>query len=197
MVPEDDLADQLGEVGWKVDRAQIARIESGHRGLSLDEAITIVWTLGLPPALLWLPLGESSDIALAPNVDGVHPDLARKWVIGIEPACGNDQRTRMLRDWHEDMGVWWMHDRLSDAHEAVHAASRNVHAAEYVGDDSAIQEARLAHVKALRDLAHELERMRTAGVRPPEIHENTVEEMRLAGIDYDGPSYPGPAKDDE
>ena len=193
---QSDLAAELTDAGWKVDRAQIARIELGDRGISLDEAIMISWALGLPPALIYLPLGEANNVALTPKVV-VHPDLARKWVIGVEPTPYSDQRARMLKHHYSDMSVWRMHDRLSPAQEAVLTAERAVKAAKYIDDQDRLTEARAEHVRALKGFYDELQKMRKSGLLPPEIHEDTVESMRLAGINYDGPTWQGPGEGDE
>jgi transcriptional regulator with XRE-family HTH domain len=190
-----DLARELRNVGWTVDRAQVAKIETGTRNISLDEALSIAWALGLPPALLYLPLGESADVAIAPDVI-VHPDLARKWIAGSAPAAHSNQRARLLSDWHDDMGVWWVHDRLNEAQKAVRDAEEGIRGAEYVEDPEQVKEARLNHVRALKGFAEVLEEMRSAGLSPPEIHQAIVESMRKVGIDYDGPVYPGPGAED-
>lgn len=204
---QDILAGELSNVGWRVDRAQIAKIEAGTRKISLDEAVTIGWAFGLPPALLYLPLGESQHVAIAPEVI-VHPDLARKWIAGTEPATDSSQRVRLVREWHDDMGVWWVHDRLNEAQEAVSEAGRNLKGAEYVEGagqnlraagyvaSARVKEARVDHVLALKELADVLDEMTSAGMTPPEMHAAMVESMRKVGIEYDGPVYPGPeAKD--
>lgn len=192
---QDDLAREIRGVGWTVDRAQVAKIETGTRNISLDEAVNIAWALGLPPALLYLPLGESHDVAIAPDVI-VHPDLARKWIAGTGPATHSNQRARLLSDWHDDMSVWWVHDRLNEAQKAVRDAEGGIRGAEYVEDPERVKEARVDHVRALKELADVLEEMRSAGLTPPEIHAAMVESMRKVGIDYDGPVYPGPVAED-
>ncbi len=185
------LAEELAAIGWTVDRGQISRIEKSDRGLTLDESIVLAWALGLPPALLYLPLGEADEVAIAPDV-AVHPDQARKWVAGIEPATDSSQRARMVSDWGNDMKVWRLHERLGMAQSAYYGAKRAVASAEYVGDPEDLKAARVDKRNALQDLYEVLQELRTNGLRPPAIHETTVEEMRKADIIYDGPSYPGP-----
>lgn len=187
---QHDLARELGIVGWTVDRAQIAKIEIGARKISLDEAVNIAWALGLPPALLYLPLGESAEVAIAPDVI-VHPDLARKWIAGTEPAAHSNQRARLVGEWRDDMGVWWIHDRLNEAQKAVRDAERGIRGAEYVDELEQVKEARLNYVRALKGFADVLEEMRSAGLLPPEVPEAMLESMRMVGIEYDGPVYPG------
>ena len=52
-------------------------------------------------------------------------------------------------------------------------------------------------MNALKALIDVLDDMRSDGLLPPEIHENTAEAMRLAGFDHNGPTYPGPGKENE
>ncbi len=192
---QDDLARELGSVGWTVNRAQVAKSETGTRKISLDEAVNIAWALGLPPALLYLPLGESAEVAIAPEVI-VHPDLARKWIAGTEPASHSNQRAHLVGEWRSDMDVWWLHDRLNEAQEAVRDAERGLRGAEYVNEPEQVKGARLDQKRALAELADVLENMQSAGLLPPEIHQATVESMRKVGIDYDGPVYLGPEAQD-
>lgn len=185
---QDDLARELDRVGRTIDRAQITRMENGKRGISLDDAIEIAWALGLPPALLYLPLGEADDIALAPDVH-VHPDLARKWVIGAEPSTDSARYARMPGEWKADMAVWWWHDELDKAVRRVRDAARAVRSAEYVGNVEQLEGAKLEHVAALQELAGVLDEMRGRGWLVPEIHYQMAEDMRLAAITYDGPTF--------
>lgn len=189
---QDELAEMLAEVGWsQVDRVQISKIETGTRRVSLDEAVMIAWALSVPPALLYLPLGEADDVALAPEVV-VHPDLARQWVIGQEPAVTSDQMVRFPGEWRVDMEVWWLHDQLKEATRAEQRAQAAIRSAEYVGEG--VEAARTSHVEALQRLADALDEIRKRDLRPPEIHENTAKAMENAGVEYDGPTYPGPSR---
>jgi len=184
-----DLARELSQIGWKVDRAQVARIESGDRGIALNEAIMIAWVLAIPPALLYLPLGEAANIALAPEVI-VHPDAARTWVTGVGPAATSDQFARMPGEWKTDMVVWWLHDRLGEQFSKANQTQTRIRSAEYVGEG--ISEAKQDHVDALRELVDLLNDMRERGLVVPEIQETMSDELKALEIKYDGPTYPDP-----
>lgn len=185
---QERLAAELTQVGWSIHRVQVAKIEAGKRGVSLDEAVTIAWALGLPPALLWLPLGEADNVALAPDVE-VHPDLARKWVIGAEPATDSSQFAHMFGKWKSDMAVWWFHDELYKATEAAHEARAELASAEYVGNTARIEEARAPYFERLKAVADVLKEMREREWVVPALHYRTVADMHAAGIEYDGPTY--------
>lgn len=187
------LARELTSIGWHVDRAQVAKIESQDRRVSLDEAIMIAWVLSLPPAYLYLPVGEEDDVALAPDVN-VHPDLARKWVLGKLPSVTSDQRARMPREWYADIHIWTLFDNLDDALEHARKSEPAMRSAEYVGDRDSIEAAREQHVKALQLLADSSRLIANQGLRPPAIDQHLAEMMRKVGVAYDGPTYPGPVE---
>jgi transcriptional regulator with XRE-family HTH domain len=87
---QQDLADALARLGVPVDRATVARVELGERGLSLDEAFQYAIALDVAPASLFLPLG-SDDVQLAGEVTVPAP-RARRWLTGQEPLEGQDAR---------------------------------------------------------------------------------------------------------
>lgn len=180
---QDLLASKLGAVGWKVDRAQIAKIENQDRNISLDEAIMISWALSLPPAFLYLPVGDEDDVALSPEVV-IHPDLARKWVLGQGP-------------WHEDMSTWRKFDRLNSAQNEERSAARAIRAAKYIGDSTGVEEARKRHVETLEKLSQLMEMLKRSGLKAPALHESTAQTMAELGIEYSGPTYSGSGREEE
>lgn len=189
---QEAIAAELAAVGWKIDRVQVAKIETGARKVSLDEAIIIAWVLSLPPAFLYLPLGEG-DVTLEAEVT-IDADGARRWVTGQAPAMNSKQQARLPGEWKADMVVWWLHDDLHEAQDVESRSKSAVRAAEYVGDAQRIEQAKVSHADALLDLAEALNEIRAHGLQPPAIHEKTSEAMQEVGIEYDGPVYPGPRK---
>jgi transcriptional regulator with XRE-family HTH domain len=97
---QQDLADALGRLGMPVDRATVARVELGERGLSLDEAFEYALALDVAPVSLFLPLG-GDDVRLASGVVVPAP-RARRWLIGQEPLEGQDAR-------------YWLHELPEEA----------------------------------------------------------------------------------
>ncbi|MBA3361935.1 MAG: helix-turn-helix transcriptional regulator [Acidimicrobiia bacterium] len=187
---QERLAEELSLLGWQVDRAQIAKIETGARGVSLDEAIAIAWALSLPPAFLWLPLGEDDRIMI--ENQSVHPELVRQWVIGQSPAATSDRRPRLQGDWKSDIAVWELHDELGKVSESVRLAAMELLFSDLARDVGRIQRARHAHADALLNYAKALEDIRAHGLRPPAIHEKMADTLRQVGIEYDGPVYKDP-----
>jgi transcriptional regulator with XRE-family HTH domain len=85
------LAQRLREHGGLLDRAAISKIENGMRGVSLDEALLLAVALGLSPLHLFLPREDDDIVELAPDVR-VESIAARRWIRGIEPLPGQDDR---------------------------------------------------------------------------------------------------------
>jgi len=52
------LAQRMREEGYPMDKAAVARTESGDRGISLDEAFAFTWVLHAVPAQMFTPPGE-------------------------------------------------------------------------------------------------------------------------------------------
>ena len=88
---QQHLADSLGELGRPIDRTAVQRIESGNRGVSLDDAFTIATALEVPALSLMLPFDKEAPVAVAPEVT-VSSGEAWKWAKGEEPLPGQDRR---------------------------------------------------------------------------------------------------------
>jgi transcriptional regulator with XRE-family HTH domain len=100
---QQDLAEAMARVGHPINRATIAKIEAGARGVggehgrqpirrgqtsprgvSLEEAIALAVALDVPPPSLFLPIVREDDVELAPRVR-VDVDTAHEWVRGDRP----------------------------------------------------------------------------------------------------------------
>ena len=170
---QHDLAQELTAAGWKVDRAQIARIESRERGVSLNEALRVAWALSVPPALLYLPLGDADKIAIAPEVI-LSTIAARQWVTGDV-----DQSFGIVRDavtWATDMALWWLYDSYVSAVRQVWDAKIALKDAE--ASEVGIDAARVGHVRALRTLADRLDEIRSQKLALPALDETIAEDLK-------------------
>lgn len=85
------LADRVKELGGKLDRVAISKIENGARGVSLDEALILAAALDIAPLHLFLPLDDNANARIAPEIE-VSARQARRWVRGQEPLPGMDER---------------------------------------------------------------------------------------------------------
>jgi transcriptional regulator with XRE-family HTH domain len=81
---QQGLADRLAQLGARIDRSAVARIESGERDLSLEEAFQFAWALDVAPVHLFVPTDGDEPIEIGPKVQA-SPDEVRKWIRGRDP----------------------------------------------------------------------------------------------------------------
>lgn len=115
------LADRIKELGGKLDRAAVSKIENGMRGVSIDEALLLAVALDVAPLHLFLPRDDDQTVTLAPEVM-VTATQARRWIRGLEPLPGRDDRAYRTEvpesEWAQRS------QRLVAAETAVDQASR-------------------------------------------------------------------------
>jgi transcriptional regulator with XRE-family HTH domain len=94
---QQDLADVLNDRGLPVDRATVARVELGERGLSLDETFLYALALGVAPVHLIVPTGTKDGDSDEPLRIGTHEDISpaelRAWIRGERHFFVQDPRT--------------------------------------------------------------------------------------------------------
>src|SRR5665213_23417 len=152
------LADRVSDIGGKLDRVAIAKIETNSRGVSLDETVQLAYALTVPPPLLFLPLGSEDAVAIVPNVV-IHPHLAWKWVVGEEGPATSDRLGIRLDESYDALLRVREHERLWAAQEAMQGAGTDLRMAERSGNPERMQRAKEAHADALGGLAHALDSM--------------------------------------
>ena len=93
---QQDLADKLANFGMPIDRAQIARLELGKRGISLDETMRLAFALNVAPVnLITDPEDDAEPMALVPGAE-YSPAETRKWVRGEMPMTWQDPRSYFM-----------------------------------------------------------------------------------------------------
>lgn len=98
------LAEEMGRIGYPMDRATIAKIETGKRPLEVSELVAFAYALGVEPASLFMPRGgEAEDIALTKNVT-VKAPAAVAWAHGLTPLRPGDVRTFVIESPSFDAG---------------------------------------------------------------------------------------------
>jgi len=121
------LAQRVKGLGGGLDRAAISKIETGARGVSLDEAIMLAVALDLAPVHLFVPRDDGDTVSLTPVVS-VAADDVRGWVRGQQPLPGRDDRAYRTEvpdsEWAQGS------KRLQEAHAAVDRAKRRYQVAE-------------------------------------------------------------------
>ena len=89
---QQDLADRLRNLGAPIDRASIARLEAGKRGISLDEAMRLAYALNVAPVHLMIDTEDDAEPIQPITGAEISPDEARMWVRGQMPLLFQDPR---------------------------------------------------------------------------------------------------------
>lgn len=100
------LADRVAEVGGKLTRQAISKIENGDRGVSLDELLVLARALRVPPILLLFPVGKRETVEALPDMVTSTAD-AMHWFTGERPGPS-------AKDWERFAApilLWRQHDR--------------------------------------------------------------------------------------
>jgi len=88
---QQQLADEMGKLGFKIDASAVTRLERGTRGVTLDEVIATAATLGVSPLHLIVPLDDAAELDVTPGLP-VTGGGARAWIRGQRPLDGSDDR---------------------------------------------------------------------------------------------------------
>jgi len=82
---QQDLADELNRIGAQTDRAAVAKVELGKRGLSLDEMLRFALVLDVAPVHLIVPVDDEERLMLGSNFIDCTPAELRAWIRGQRP----------------------------------------------------------------------------------------------------------------
>ncbi|CAN5874289.1 hypothetical protein BH23ACT5_BH23ACT5_09970 [soil metagenome] len=86
-----DLCQAVGDkFGATINPATVARLETGQRRVTVDEACMLAVALGVPLALLLWPIHETEPVNIAPGVS-VTPWDAFEWMVGNRGFGVDDQ----------------------------------------------------------------------------------------------------------
>lgn len=88
---QEQLALRLRHLGVDLDRTKIAKIETDHRDVSLDEVFGIAAALDAAPVFLLFPWGEADTIEVTPKIEASAAD-ALDWFKGESTLEGQDPR---------------------------------------------------------------------------------------------------------
>nr|WP_221382784.1 helix-turn-helix domain-containing protein [Actinoplanes polyasparticus] len=175
------LANRLHEMGSKLDRRSIFKIETENRSVSVDEWLQLAHALAVPPPLLLVDLDSGDDVAIAPNI-ALHPWIVWRWIGGEHASPVPSERGGALVSRVEEFGRARLAVQLYQQEEAssnaVSRAAADIRAAEYTGDEERLRVAKSDRVDNLRILAQALDAMLENGMTPPGKPPAVIEAIR-------------------
>lgn len=89
---QEQLEEVLVALGHPLDRTVIARIESGERKISLDDALAISAALAVAPVHMFTPRASGEKVALGASLRAPAGKV-RRWVRGEQPISEADDLT--------------------------------------------------------------------------------------------------------
>lgn len=111
---QQNLADKLANFGMPIDRAQIARLELGKRGISLDETMRLAFALNVAPVnLVTDPEDDAEPMAPIPGAE-YPPAEARKWIRGEKPMLFQDPRDYFMNVSRDEFERYQLSERKAD-----------------------------------------------------------------------------------
>lgn len=164
------LEERLAEMGSKLDRRAIAKIEAETRGITVDEWLQLAHALAVPPPLLLMDLDSGDKVEIADNIE-LHPWIVWGWIAGEYASPVPSENGSSLVSRVEEFGraqtTVQLYQQEEASSNAVYSAAANIRAAEYTGDDEQLRAAKSDHVENLRILAQTLDAMIETGMTPP------------------------------
>jgi transcriptional regulator with XRE-family HTH domain len=88
MLTQRDLAERLTALGMRADQTTVAKIESGSRRVTIEDALLIAAALDVAPLHLLIP--REDDAALTIGRLSGSADSMRRWAVGDEPLSDSD-----------------------------------------------------------------------------------------------------------
>ena len=79
---QQDLADEMNNLGWSWVRSTVAKIEAGTRQVSVDELLSIAYVLGVTPVAL-ITTQIPTQMRLMPSVPPVSSERVWQWCVGL------------------------------------------------------------------------------------------------------------------
>lgn len=123
-----ELLRHLADLGVEMDPATLNHIETGQRGVGLDEILEFAAALECSPLYLIFPTSRTSEVQIAPKVV-VQGAEAREWMRARDPLPGQDRDlfTRVISEEEATVKVRWLsaYSKYTSAHGKLIAAQRN------------------------------------------------------------------------
>jgi transcriptional regulator with XRE-family HTH domain len=182
---QQKFADRLKELDpdTTLNRAAVAKIESGVRGVTLDEVVFLAVALSVPPVALMLPIGTEEWVLLSPSTE-VDIFRALDWFCAEAPLGDEDgwlegvQPVELFRE---------LRNKLDDIASAQ-AVAAQTEVEGWPGVEVDDLEEFLSLVRgrvdpAIKALHTALRTVKAAGLRLPPVHVEYVDRMEVLGLD--------------
>ncbi|CAN5829695.1 hypothetical protein BH23ACT2_BH23ACT2_07340 [soil metagenome] len=177
------LAEEMAGLGYPIDRVTLSKLEAGNtraENASMQEVLVLAAALDVPPALLFLPLGEGLDVRITPAVQ-IGAEMAFAWWCGEEQFVvrapdGANVARRLDGYWAraaEPIRLLREHERLTNQTEAAWAAARRSESSESGGRFDLALSALFQHRRY----------MRMAGQEPPWLGDEYLDRADELGLD--------------
>jgi transcriptional regulator with XRE-family HTH domain len=174
---QEDLAERTTELGLPMNRVTVAKIEAGGTradNASLTEVLVLAAALDVPPPLLFLPLGDTEDMAI--GTETVHPHLVLDWLAGDTSFVMGSRRVRNQTAWYRNAQPLFLFRQLRELQNAVHRAWPQE------GLAPVPHRSRELADEALARLAEHRGYMRQAGLSVPEMADEWQKRMAELGL---------------
>lgn len=178
------LADECTKLGLPLQRSVLANFESGRRTtVTVAEVLVLGKVLGVPPILLFLPVGTSANVEVLPAQERA-TWAAAKWFTGEAafPAEGTRATSYALVGTAADNAEWTESSepiRLHIDHDqvllTVEWESERLTKAREAGDENVLSEATDRLDRFQKQLAHVRREMRKAGIEPPALPDHLAD----------------------
>jgi transcriptional regulator with XRE-family HTH domain len=176
---QQDVADRTEALGHPIGRVTVAKIENGGTraaNVSLTDVLVLAVALDVPPPLLFLPLGDDQEVAIAPKLVA-HPHIALDWLAGEEPIAvlpGNFSRN--VEAWGDNAWPLKMFRGLRERQNAAGLLDARVRGFEQEGEPVPAETRRQLD-QVLVALDTWLEAMTEGGLTVPEMPEQWRQRM--------------------
>lgn len=178
------LADECTKLGLSIQRSVLANFESGRRTtVTIAEVLVFGKALGVPPILLFLPVGTSASVEILPGQER-STWAATKWFTGEAafPVEGSRATSYALVGTDTDNAEWTKSSepiRLHIDHDqvllTVEWESERLAKAREAGDEDVLGEATDRLDRFQKHLAHVRREMRKAGIEPPALPDHLAD----------------------
>ena len=99
------LAERCSKLGSSLDRSAIAKIESGSRGVSLNDAIQLCAALNASPGSMFFWAEKTDGVLIGPDL-AVTAGVARAWLRDQRPLKTDDDRRSWEDTVADDVPTW-------------------------------------------------------------------------------------------